>query len=187
VSTPALELYVRHAERFGVELVFETALGLGEPRPELTVGELVRLGRRLKTIDPNFDAAKPDTLVELAGADVEAAYLERLRPVLDALSVPAPTRAGRACEWCGRSIAGRADRRTCSKRCREALRRANSVGAFSRPAVALSGEDDLRVVLCESVALTSHEQRGFETKKRGGLEFREVSPALDLGRPREAA
>jgi hypothetical protein len=31
VTMPMLERYVRHAERFGVELVFETAAGLGAP------------------------------------------------------------------------------------------------------------------------------------------------------------
>jgi hypothetical protein len=50
VTAPALDRYVRHAERFGVGLVFETAPGLGEPEPALTVGELVRLARRLKAI-----------------------------------------------------------------------------------------------------------------------------------------
>jgi hypothetical protein len=185
VTGPALERSVRHAERFGIELVFETALGLGEPEPDLTVGELIRLARRLKAIDPKFDAAKPDKLVELAGADVEVAYLERLQPVLYALSVPAPTRAGRACEMCGRSIAGRSDRRTCSKRCREKLRRAGGVGPFSRPAVAVSGEDDPRVAVRTSVAPTPHEQRRSEAEFRGEPNSRGVQPAeaeqLELG------
>jgi predicted nucleic acid-binding Zn ribbon protein len=157
----ALERYVRHAERFGVELVFETAAGLGKPEAELTVAELVDLARRMKAIDAKVDPAKPDKLVALAGAGVEAAYRERLSVVLDHI---APRRcvacgkplaadseervcssslcrtvllrvegtiAGRCCEWCGRAIVGRTDRRTCSKTCRQRLARSGGRGPFS--------------------------------------------------------
>ncbi len=129
VAVLAVERYLRHAERFGVELVFETAAWLAEPEPGLTVDELVDLVRRLKAIDARFDAAKPDKLVELAGVEVRDAYRERVAPVLAA---PAPMPAGRCCEWSGRPIAGHAHRRTCSPRCRRRLARADG----RRPAYA---------------------------------------------------
>lgn len=181
VANPALEPWVRHAERFGVELVFETALGLGAGAPELSAVELVELARRLKAIDPRFNPARPDNFIELAGAEVRAAYLERLTAVLDPLGAPAPTRAGRACEWCGRSVAGRANRRTCSPACRKRLDRADGIGPFSRPDVTPSDEGGLRVAPGRFVTPTPREHGRFETENRGVGDFREVA-AIGGGR-----
>lgn len=167
--------YATHAERFGVELVFETAAGLGALCAELTAVELVTLGRRLRAIDPKFDPARPDQLVELSAREIRDAYLDRIAPVLDALATPAPTSAGRSCEWCGKAIAGRADRRTCSGAHREALRRAGGVGPFSRPQVSPRTEPELRVGLREVVTLTARRQRPFQPENRGVGSFREVS------------
>jgi hypothetical protein len=194
---PALERYFRHAERFGVELVFETAAGLGEPEPDLTTIELIGLARRLETIDPKFDSARPDQLIELAGAghvrvpddfpsddpDRRYAYqraqarrrwLERIAPVLDALRTPAPTSARRCCEWCRKAIAGRADRRTCTPTHRKALDRAGGVGPFSTPGVTPTGGDDLRIGLGRNVTPTPHEQGLGGADFRGVGDFREV-------------
>jgi hypothetical protein len=192
---PTLDRYVRHAELYGVELVFETAVEGG-----LTIVELVNLARRLKAIDLKFDSpARPDQLIELAGAgqvrvpddfpsagpdkrhayqrqQARLGYLERVGGVLDALGAPAPTSAVRCCEWCGKAIAGRVDRRTCSGAHREALRRAGGVGPFSRPDVRPTADPDLRVGLAESVTPTAHEIRRSEAESRGVGDFRGVSP-----------
>jgi hypothetical protein len=76
-----VDRYARCAERFGFELVFETAAGLGRSRAELSVIELVDLARRLKSIDARFDPGKPDKLVGAAGVEPRGAYLERIAPV----------------------------------------------------------------------------------------------------------
>jgi hypothetical protein len=170
-----LERYVRHAERFGVELVFETAAGLGAPDADLTIGELVQLARRLIAIDARFDSARPDKLVELSGAETRVAYLERIPPVLDALRTPAPASTGRCCEWCGNAIAGRADRRTCSGAHREALRRDGGLGPFSTAHVTVASDPGLRVGLDRSVTPRGHKQRLGDPENRGGPDFREVS------------
>lgn len=172
VALAALERCLRHAERFGVELVLETAAGLGEPEPGLTVGELVDLARRLKAIDARFDAARPDKVVELDGVEVRDAYRRRIAPVLDALAVPAPTRAARCCEWCGRPIAGHAHGRTCSPRCRKRLARADSAAPFTRP----NSESDPSIAPDRNVTVLPREQRVREAENRRGLDFREVSP-----------
>ena len=171
LAVPALKRYARRAERFGVELVFETAAGLAEPEPGLTVGELVDLARRLDAIDARFDAAKPDRLVEFVGVEVRDAYHERIAPVLDALAAPAPTRAARCCEWCGRPIAGHAHRRTCSPRCRRRRARADGVGPFTRP----GGKSDLSIAPDRNVPLLADEQGGLWAEDGGEPSFREVS------------
>jgi hypothetical protein len=170
----ALERYVRHAERFGVELVFETAAGLGRATADLTGAELVDLARRLRTISAHFDPGGPDKLVGLAGVEIRAAYLERVGPVLDALRTPTPTRAGRCCEWCGKAIAGRRDRRTCSGAHREALRRAGGVGPFTPRDVTPTNVSGRSITPDESVTPRAHEQGRFELRNRGGGDFREV-------------
>jgi hypothetical protein len=194
-----LDRYIRHAERFGVELVFETAVDDG-----FTIAQLIKLARQLKTIDVKFDPARPDRLIELAGAghvripddfpssdpDKRHAYqreqarrlwLDQIAPVLDALEAPAPTSAVRVCEWCGKAIAGRANRRTHSASCRRALARAGGVGPFTTPDVIATGQDDLRVGPGGIVTPTSHEQRGFETENRGVGDFREVLSEVRSG------
>ena len=159
--------YVAHAERFGVELVFETAAGLGEPTSKLPVVELVNLARRLKAIDTKFNAAKPDKLVKDAGVEVQSAYLARIAPALDALGAPAPTLAGRCCEWCGAAIAGHRQRRTCSPRCRKALARAGGIGPFSAPDVTVSTRSDQSIVPRPNVTLLPHDEAVFGRKSRG--------------------
>jgi hypothetical protein len=184
VITPTLDRYVQHAERFGVDLVFETAAGLGTPDADLTVGELVQLARRLRAIDARFDGARPDKLVELSVTETRVAYLERIAPVLDALRAPVPTSASRVCEWCGRAIAGRTDRRTHSPACRKALERAGGIGPFTRPAAAASGQDDLRVGLAGSVTPMPRRDGLNPSRKRGVGDCREVSTtASSLERP----
>ena len=196
-GAPALESYLRHAERFGVELVFETAVGLGEREPDLTVGELVTLARRLRAIDARFDPAKPDQLVELAGAghvsvpddfpsaDSDERYsyqrkqsrlrwLEQIASVLDAFGTPLPTSAARCCEWCGKAIAGRADRHTCSPTCRKRLDRAGGVGPFSSPDVTPTGGDDSRVASGPTVTPTPGQNGRFEGENPGVGDVREV-------------
>jgi hypothetical protein len=173
VTDLALARYLAHTERFGVELVFETAVGLGETEAELTIAELVELARRLDAIDPRFDAVRPDKLVELAGVEIRDAYLERVAPVLDVLAAPTPTSADRCCEWCGKAIAGHAHRKTCSSRCRKRLARADGVGPFTRP----GGDFDLSIAPGRNVTLLSRGQGGFEAENRGVRPFREVSPA----------
>lgn len=193
----AVERYVRHAERFGVELVFETAAGLGEREPDLTAIELVTLARRLKAIYPNFDPAKPDAFVETTGAgdvrlpddfasadadkrdayrreQAKRRYLDRIAPVLDALGAPAPTSARRVCEWCGKAIAGRVDRRTCSPAHRKALDRAGGVGPFSRLDVTPTSEVDQSPGPARFVTPTARKQGRFEAENRGEAESREV-------------
>lgn len=166
--------YVRHADRFGTELVFETAAGVGEPRPNLTITELVTLARSLTQLDPRFDPARPDKLVELAGANVERAYRGRIAPVLDALRAPRPTSAGRACEICGKPIAGRADRRTCTTKCRRALSRAGGAGPFARPTVTFTDTHDVTVEPRPGVTPTSRKYSGFSDRNGGVRKSREV-------------
>lgn len=175
MTAVALDRYVRHAERFGTELVFETAVGLGAPRAELTVIELVALARRLQAIDPRWNPTRPDQLVERSGAVFRDAYLDRIVPVLDACAAPRPTSASRRCEWCGRAVAGRADRRTCSPACRKRLNRASDVGPFSRPEVTPTGGGDLRVGPGRPVTRTPRQQKRFEGENRGGGDFQEVA------------
>ncbi len=173
-NTMSIDRYVQHAERFGVELVFETAAGLGQVKSDLTTIELVTLARRLKAIYPKFNVARPDQLVELSSPEVRAAYLDRIAPVLDQLGTPVPTSASRCCEWCGKSIAGRSDRRTCSAGHRKALDRAGGVGLFSRPDVTPTDRFDLSVALRPDVTPTAHEHGRFEGEKQGHGEFRKV-------------
>jgi len=123
--------YVSHAEHFGVELVFETAAGLGRGAPELPVEQLAELARRLKAIDPKFNPAHP-TPIDSQATWPQDAYLQRVGAAL-AVRAPAPARAGRCCEWCGKVFYGRTNRRTCSAAHRSALSRAGGVGAFSEP------------------------------------------------------
>lgn len=197
VGGDVIDAYCRHAERFGVELVFETACGLGDPAAELTVTALVELARCLKVIDPRFDPGRPDQLVELIGAghmcvaddfpsndpDKRYAYqrdqarcrwLEQIAPVTDALATPAPTRAGRVCEWCGTAIAGRADRRTCSSTRRKALDRSGGAGPFSRPDVTPSAKFDPPVAPGRNVTSTPREHGRFRGEKPGVRELREL-------------
>jgi hypothetical protein len=170
---PRREQYQRHAEKFGVALVFETAAGLGRPDADLTVGELVDLARRLKVIDPTFTPGRLDPLVKLADAEVKLAYLRRIAPVLDALATPL-SQSGRCGEVCGGPISGRADRRTCSNRCREALRRGGGVGPFSRPEATFTGRSDPRVGPRESVTLTPLCKADSRRRNRGSGTSREV-------------
>jgi hypothetical protein len=95
--------------------------------------------------------------------------------VLDVLGAPAPTSAARCCEWCGKAIAGRADRRTCSGAHREALRRAGGVGPFSAANATVTSDPDLRVGLARPVTHMPRQQRRFETQNPGVSDFREVS------------
>jgi hypothetical protein len=54
-ASAPLEGYIRHAERHGVELVFETAIGLTWPvRAELSDQQLGRLAAELRAIDPKW-------------------------------------------------------------------------------------------------------------------------------------
>ncbi len=58
---PTFEQYLRHARRFGSELVFETAAGLVWPfEPDLNVRELGALSLRLQHLDPTWRLPKAD-------------------------------------------------------------------------------------------------------------------------------
>ena len=111
MSLPAVDRYAQHAERFGSELVFETAAGLGLSDGEFTITELIALARRLQVINPKFSPARPDPLVELSGVEFSDAYHDRIAPVLDALAALVRLRARRcpcrAPRGAGASGAGR--------------------------------------------------------------------------------
>lgn len=200
----ALDRYVRHAEHHGTEQVFETAAGLGvdvtpDTKPALTIVELINLARRLKQLDPawrfpdlyephveggevrHFDngvVVVPDGLNYHTRRQIAERGQRReqfLAPVLDAIATPAPVPAGRVCERCGRAIAGRSDRRTCSKACREALRRARGVGAFSRPRVAPTEGSDPSIAPRRTVAPTPPSRAGNDRENRGVWTFREAA------------
>jgi hypothetical protein len=170
-----LPQYMLHAKRFGVELVFETAAGFGRPSANLTITQLAKLARCLHELDPAFDAGRPDKLVKLADAETRQSYLERVAPVLDQLQAPCPTRAGRACEVCGRPIGGRADRRTCSPRCRRALAREGGIGAFTRPLVTPTGAQDVGVTPRPRVTPMPHGNAGFGDRNGRSRRSREVA------------
>ena len=106
-SKSSLVEYVTHAEKFGVELVFETAAGLGESRPNLPITRLVILARRLAELDPKFRASRPDQLVELADSEVRQAYFGRVAPVLDQLGAPRPAARVVPVRCAGRPVSGR--------------------------------------------------------------------------------
>jgi hypothetical protein len=176
MNTSSLPAYVRHAERFGVELVFESAAGLGESSANLTSTQLVELARRLAALDPAFKPGRPDGLVALADAEVRQTYLARIAPVLDQLRAPKPTRTGRACEVCGGPVAGRTDRRTCSPKCRRALARAGRIGAFSRPGVTPTDDRDAPVGPRRSVTPTPLCDADSPARNGGSGSSREVAP-----------
>jgi hypothetical protein len=154
----------------------------------------------LKAIDPSFDPTKPDKLVEQIGAghvrvpedfpsadpDKRDAYqreqarcrwLRRMAAVLDALAAPESRPAGRCCEVCGGPVAGRADRRTCSAKCRRALARAGRIGAFSRPAVTPTDDRDLPVGPRRNVTPTPLCDADFPARNGGSGSSREVAVA----------
>jgi hypothetical protein len=116
-------------------------------------------------------------LDELLRASVRRA---RLKPVLDVLATPEPTPAGRGCEWCGQAIGGRADRRTCSPKCRRALQRAGGAGPFSRPEGTPTSEPDLGIVPSRSVTPTPHSRAKNPAPKRGVSTSHEVSAQESL-------
>jgi hypothetical protein len=105
---------------------------------------------------------------------------------------PPPARAARCCEVCGRAIAGYANRRTCSPKCRRALARGGGLGMFSASRFAEPDqrnvshlrEPDPTIGPSRSVTPLPYEQRGFEAENRGVGDFREVaageSAQLDL-------
>jgi len=66
-----LDGYVRQAERFGAELVFDTAAGLTWPfRAHLSIRELGYLALRLRNLDPAWRLPKPDDgAFEVRGLD----------------------------------------------------------------------------------------------------------------------
>lgn len=193
MSLPAVDRYAQHAERFGSELVFETAAGLGLSDGEFTITELIALARRLQVIDPKFSPARPDPLVELTGVEFSDAYHDRIAPVLDALAalvptprppVPVSSAAGRRCEWCGKAIAGRAGRRTCSPAHRRALARAGGQGPYSR-GVSVTSETETTYgshppengAICHTY--TPDPQVTLESRFLGVGGFREVPAGVD--------
>jgi hypothetical protein len=70
-AAPTLGQYVRHAERFGGELVFETAGGLVWPfKPDLSIRQLGALSMRLQRLDPTWRLPKAeDGKFEVRGVD----------------------------------------------------------------------------------------------------------------------
>lgn len=78
-----VEKYLKHARLYGAELVFETALGFGQSRPEMDKRELRQLAAGLRGLYKNFDPKKPDELVLLASPEVRDVYFERLGRVFD--------------------------------------------------------------------------------------------------------
>lgn len=177
----SLDDYVRHAERFGVELVFETAAGFGgfapfDGVPDLTIDELVTLGRRLRELDAKFNPAKPDRIVKLAGSG--RSHARNITPALERLATPEPTMAARTCEWCGVAIAGRSDRRTHSAKCKKALQRAGGIGPFTRPEAGHSAGSDRSIAGTRSVPFTPDEHGDRGGENRGVSEFPELSPEV---------
>jgi hypothetical protein len=93
--------WVTYARRFGADMVLETAKQEG-----LSAEDLDQLAHELRKLDPQYRSPrrhKPGP---------------RPRP-----TIHAERQAGTACAHCGRPLAGRADRRTCSVACRVALKR----------------------------------------------------------------
>jgi hypothetical protein len=70
MSRDTMARYVRHAERFGTEMVYETAGGLTWPfAPELGVRELGALSLHLQRLDPRWRPPNGPDVVELRGVD----------------------------------------------------------------------------------------------------------------------
>jgi hypothetical protein len=110
-----VEQYVRHAQRFGLELVFETAAGLNEPQP-LNNADLMTLARRLARIEPSFSPLRLDPWAVRQDPKLRA-RIERV------FGSERSGKTTRHCVICGRVISGRIDRQTCSPAHQKRLQR----------------------------------------------------------------
>lgn len=110
----SVDAYVRHAQRYGLELVFETALGFNDA--PLSDGDLMTLARRLVSVDQNFNPRKLDASVVRQRPDIQ----ERVDRIFGTGST---SRATRRCVICGKAIHGRSDRQTCSPAHQKRLQR----------------------------------------------------------------
>jgi hypothetical protein len=107
--------YVRHAQRFGLELVFETAAGFNNSQ-SMSDADLMTLARRLARVEPSFSPLRLDRWA-LRQDPALASRVERV------FGSERSGKTTRHCVICGRAISGRIDRQTCSPAHQKRLQR----------------------------------------------------------------